>query len=134
MSLLNSLGAVAVGILCILVLLGIFGLFPLPYLFSSMILKFKARSYWRAFGMSLLSILGTAGIGALIYWLVGKSANAEVTQVVALIAIPILHLFIVSLLSLWIFEISWKKGVLLWLLALPMNLIVIGLYYLFIKL
>ncbi len=134
MSLLNSLGAVAVGVLCILVLLGLFGLFPLPYFFSAKILKFSARSYWRAFGLSLLSMLASAAAGAFIYWLAGKNGNAEIAQIIALVAIPILHMFIVSLLSLWIYEVNWKKGVILWLLALPMNLLVIGLYYLFIKL
>ena len=134
MSALNSLGAVAVGVLCVLVLLGIFGLFPLPYFFSSKILKFNARSFWRAFGMALLSILGTAGIGLLINWLTGMSGNPELTQIATLISIPLIHMIIVSLLSLWIYETSWKKGILLWLLALPMNLVVIGLYYIFIKL
>jgi hypothetical protein len=129
MGFLNNGGAASILMLCGLLFGGIFLFFPLPYLLSAIILKVEGRSYWRAFGLSLISVVALVLLG----WLVNLGFNKwGFPQYLLLIALLVLHFAIVVALILWIYQVKLVKAILIWLLALPFNLIIGGIIVFFI--
>lgn len=122
MGFLNNLGAVTILMLCGLFFAGIFAIFPLPYFFSARILKIESRSYWKAFGTSLISLVVLGLFAWLLGMVVTKLGWPEYTLLIALVVI---HLVAVTALILWIYHISLGKALGVWLLALPFNLIIV---------
>jgi len=121
MGFLNPLGAVAVMLICFLFVGGLFGLFPLPYYFAAKILKIPSKSYWRAFGISLLSLAGLGLFGWLVNMIVVK---LNLPSYMLPITLVVIHLLCVTGLMVWIYNVRFVKALLIWLVALPFNLVI----------
>jgi hypothetical protein len=124
MGFLNNLGAATILMLCALLFGGIFGFFPLPYLLSAIILNVEGRSYWKAFGLALISLIALVLFGWPVNLGIGKlGLPAYLLPIVLLV----LHLISVTALIVWIYHVRLGKALLIWLLALPFNLIIVAL-------
>lgn len=123
MGFMNSWGAATILLLCGLLFAGIFGFFPLPYVLSTSILKIDSRSYWKAFGLSLLGIIVVGLLGWLANLGVKKWGMPEYTL---LIVLTVLHFIVISALIIWIYQVRLIKALLIWLVALPFNLVIAG--------
>lgn len=123
MGFLNNLGAVTILMLCGLLFAGIFGIFPMPYLLSARILKVETRNYWKAFGVSLISVVVLCVLG----WLAGiGAAKLGLPGYAIAIVLLVLHIVLVTALILWIYHVKLIKALLIWLIALPFNLIIVA--------
>lgn len=123
MGFMNSWGAATILLLCGLLFAGIFGFFPLPYLLSTSILKTSDRSYWKAFGLSLISIIVVGLLG----WLANLGINKwGIPEYILLIVLAVLHFIVTTALIIWIYRVKLIKALFIWLIALPFNLVIVG--------
>ena len=121
---LNNLGAATILMLCALLFGGIFAFFPMPYLLSAIILNVEGRSYWKAFGLALISVIALVLFGWLVNQGIGKLGLPPYLLPIVLL---VLHFIIVTVLIVWIYHVKLVKALLIWLLALPFNLLIIAL-------
>jgi hypothetical protein len=63
---------VLLGVSCLLFLVSLFILMPMPYLFSAIVLKVETRGYWKAFGAAILSAMAGSAASSTIYFLLGR--------------------------------------------------------------
>lgn len=67
-------GAIGIVLSCVIFLVCIFGISPLPYIIAAAILKIPNRNYWKAFGSAILG--GIAGAAA---WIIVILIFAAIT-------------------------------------------------------
>jgi hypothetical protein len=138
-----SLGIIFFLVCCVLVLVWIFLLAPLPYIISAAVLKIEKRGYWKAFGTAILGSLAGGIISALITFIFslimgGKAALTlnDLNNVPLFLGALVSRLWLGSLVSLvasilvqmliasGLYGVSFGKGALIWLLAWIFSLLI----------
>jgi hypothetical protein len=133
---LASLGVIFFLVCCVLILVEIFLLAPLPYIISAAVLKIEKRGYWKAFGTAILGALAGGIISALITFIfsliMGGSAQLtmnDLNNVPLFLGALVSRLWLGSLLSFvasimvqiliasGLYGVSFGKGALIWLLS-----------------
>jgi len=133
---LASAGIIFFLVCCVLVLVWIFLLAPLPYIISAAVLKVEKRGYWKAFGTAILGGLAGGIISALITFIFslimgGTSALTmnDLNNIPLVLGTLVSRLWLGSLVSMvasilvqmliasGLYGVNFGKGALIWLLA-----------------
>ena len=138
-----SYGVIFFLVCCVLILVWIFLLAPLPYLISTAVLKIEKRGYWKAFGTAILGGLAGGIVSAIITLIinaitggVGTLSLTDMNNIPVFLGMLLSRLWLGSVISLvasilvqmaiasGLYGVSFGKGTLIWLLAWVFSLLI----------
>ncbi len=138
---------VLIGVSCLLFLVSLFILMPMPYLFSAIVLKVETRGYWKAFGAAILSAMAGSAASSAVYYFLGRvlgmftqmrEAIITISGVQYPLSLPVpgsgfwigallglaANIAVSMLIVAAIYRVKFGKGAVIWLVAQAFGLLI----------